>query len=177
MTKQPDIHHDFAAWTANKWASLVPEADATSASVAIRFIRTAEELAKSHNATIKPYKEQGVANIADFRILGLLRHLAGQGIASNHIAQHLDFEPATVSTRLNRLEKHRHIHREPHPTNRRTHHISLNPASAPLVDSIYKALIDNHTRFFNNLTTTEHQQLATLLTHITSPRHAMPSVQ
>jgi len=166
MTNQPDIHHDFAAWTAHQWANLVPEADATAASIAIRLIRTAEELSKSHNTTIKPFKKHGIANIADFRILGLLRHLNGQGISSNHIAQHLHFEPATVSTRLNRLEKHHHIHRTPHPTNRRTHHITLNPQSAPLVDTIYKALINNHTQFFNNLTPTEHQQLATLLTHI-----------
>jgi DNA-binding MarR family transcriptional regulator len=163
MTNPHDIHRNFAAWTAHNWAHLVPEADATAAAVAIRFIRAADELAKSHNNTIKPWKNQGIAKIEDFRILGLLRHLNGQGISSRDISQHLDFEPATVSSRLTRLEKHGHITRIAHPTNRRTHHIILNPDSAHIVDDIYQALVINHTNFFKSLPKNEHEQLADIL--------------
>jgi DNA-binding MarR family transcriptional regulator len=163
MTNPHDIHYDFAAWTAHNWAQLVPNADATAAAVAIRFIRTATELAKSHDAAIKPWKNQGITRIEDFRILGLLRHLDGQGISSQHIAEHLDFEPATVASRLKRLEQHGHITRIDHPSNRRTHHIILNPTSAPVVDDIYEALVNNHAKFFGAVSDTQHKQLANIL--------------
>lgn len=168
MAEAPDIHRDFAAWTAHNWSQLVPDADPTAAAVAIRFIRAADELAQSHAATIRPWKKHGISSIADFRILGLLRHRQGDGIATQRIAEHLHFEPATVSSRLTRLEKHGHVHRIDHPTSRRSHLLVLNPDSAELVDEVYVALVNNHTRFFAALDDREHDQLAEMLSRLTA---------
>lgn len=168
MADVPDVHRDFAAWTAYNWSRLVPDADPTAAAVAIRFIRAADELAHSHATTIRPWRKTGITSIADFRILGLLRHRDGEGIRTQHIAEHLHFEPATVSSRLARLEKHGHVQRIDHPTNRRSHLVILNPDSAQLVDDIYQALVDNHTRFFATLTDGEHDQLANMLGRLTN---------
>lgn len=163
MADAPDIHRDFAAWTAHNWSQLVPDADPTAATVAIRFIRAADELAHSHTITIRPWNKHGIASIADFRILGLLRHRNGEGIRTQRIAEHLHFEPATVSSRLARLEKHGHVQRIDHPTNRRSHLVVLNPDSAQLVDDIYQALVENHTQFFAVLANGEHNQLSDML--------------
>lgn len=159
----PNINTNFAAWTAQQWAMLVPEADSSAAKVAIRFTEVSTALRESHARTVRPWHNVGVSSVEDFRILGLLRHAGADGIKLSRIAEHLRFEPGTVSSRVTRLEKHGFIERHENPSDRRSKFVRLAAGREGEVDDIYRALVANHERFFSNLTIVEHQQLAELL--------------
>ena len=163
MADPPVRAEEFATWTAARWSELAPQEDSAAAEVAIRFIRVAHELSESHARAIRPWKEHGVNTIDDFRTLGLLRHVGEAGLRIQHIAEHLNAEPSTVSSRVARLEKYGLVERIEDSVDRRGHPVRLTADKETVIDEIYEALVANHQRFFSKLTSDEHSTLARYL--------------
>ncbi len=124
---------------------------------------TAKAFSQSHDRVIRPWRSNGVNTTDDFRTLGLLRHVADDGIRVQHIADHLGADPGTVSSRVARLERHGLVERIDDPSDGRAQLVRLVAGTESLVDDMYRALVNNRQRFFAALSVDERRLLADLL--------------
>ena len=163
VEKDPDIEKDFAAWTAGRWAQIVPDANSTAASVAIRLRVVSESLTLAQMEALRPWRDDGIKSMDDFRTLALICHVDPPGIFTYDIARHLGVGAGTISSRVDRLEQHGFIVRVPNPADRRTHHLQIHPDRVSDITAMYRALVADHESFFGQLSSEQHNALSELL--------------
>lgn len=79
------------------------------------------------------------------------------------ISQGLLFSSATITNRLDRLEKAGYIIRLPDPSDRRGTLIELTPEGAQVVDEVIQAHLANMSKLIDGLSPEEHKMLEGLL--------------
>ena len=158
---EPRIESDLAGWSAHRWSAVV--ADPGSHAVATELRATSAALEKAQLRALQPWRITGVKSLDDFETLGLLRHYGSPGLPIRRIADYLGAGVGTISTRIDRLERHRFIVRNPDRHDRRSHRVQLVAARCGDVDAMYRALLAVEERFFADLSRNKPNRLAALL--------------
>lgn len=164
MNSQMPIETIIAQWQQQR-----PDLDVAPMRVIGQLGRTAHFAALQ---TQRLFSESGLSS-SEFDILATLRR-SGTPFALNpsQIVSALMINNSTLTSRLDRLEKHGHISRVPIVGDRRSVHVQLTESGFQLIDGLVGRHVANERAMLSALNDEEQQQLVMLLAklerHLTS---------
>jgi MarR family transcriptional regulator, lower aerobic nicotinate degradation pathway regulator len=131
-------------------------------------------LQRAHN--LLRFQLQGVLegsgiHLGHVAIMGALAK--GYPLSQRELSEWTAIEKSSMVIFLDGLEKNGWIRRARHPTDRRTHAVSLTPAGAERLAILGPRLASVEEQFTSALSAKERKQLAALLTTLISDRHQL----
>lgn len=144
----------------DQWAAVRPDLDVSPMGIIGRLSRAAEVTGRQ----VRAYFDQHGLSRSEFDVLATLRRSgAPYRLTPGELTAATMSSAATVSNRLNDLERRALVTRQVDPANRRSIQVSLTPAGLDLVDGIVEGHLANERTVLDGLTATEQAELARLL--------------
>lgn len=143
-----------------QWEVVRPDLDVTPMGVVGRLTRASEVVGRR----LRDYFEPKGLTRSEFDVLATLRRSSDPyTLTPGELAHATMSSAATVTNRLNDLEKRGLLSRTVDPSNRRSVLVTLLPAGVELVDEVLAGHIDNENAALSSLTAKERDHLARLL--------------
>lgn len=158
---EPDPN-DPIEWKIHQWEKILPGRGFDRIEPAARILQLAASLVRDMDLIAK---REGLANQDDYQVLSALRistHL-GQVMTVTDAAAKLGSTTATIVNRVDRLEKLGYVERTPHPTDRRSLHLTITTEGIDCVQRIVVHRTQQRERWLSVLTDLERAHLTTLL--------------
>ena len=153
---------DSVEWRIQRWEQILPGGRFDRIEAAARIIQLADDLGAAMDRIAR---QESLANQDDYQVLSELRiaeHL-GQDQTITDIAAKLGSTTATVVNRVDRLENLGYVQRRPHPTDRRSLHLTITPQGTACVQRIVLQRTQQRDRFLAALSDEERVILTGLL--------------
>lgn len=116
----------------HQWAAARPDLDTSPMQVISPLKRTQQLL----NSALEPIYESAPVTSAELDILIRLRH-ADKPLIARRIAERVTLSRAAISKTLAKLERRAFVERQPNPADRRAALITITPAGADVVDTMF----------------------------------------
>ncbi len=158
---------DHIEWIIHQWDQILPGSGFDRIEPAARILQLAGVLVKEMD---KIAKGEGLVNQGDYQVLSILRisHHLGEEMTITDVASKLASTTATMVNRIDRLEALGYVRRTPHPTDRRSLHLSVTPEGIACVQRIVVLRTRRRERWLGGLTDEERDTLTRLLTKLAS---------
>lgn len=152
---------DFAERAASQWAQLYPDVDSSHILVVGRILRIAAAV------TARSEVELAVHGLTrgEFDVLCALRRV-DRALRPGEITTVTGASPASITKRLDRLVRDGLAERAASERDGRVVHVSLTPAGAGLVDTIFPDRVAHEAAVLDGLEDTERAQLGALLSQV-----------
>lgn len=148
-----------------RWEAILGDVGFDRIEAAARILACADVLAEAMDRIAQT---EGLANRNDYQALSILRWAKHEGhqLTVTDLATALGDTTATTANRIARLHTLGYINRLPHPTDRRSHHITITTAGAATAERMVLARTSQREQWLSALTDPERATLATLLTKL-----------
>ena len=158
---------DLTKWKIRLWEQILPDSGFERIEAAARILQCATYLTAAMDRIARA---EGLANQDDYQALSVLRlaRHAGQQLTATDIATSLDDTSATTTNRLSRLERLGYAKRDPHPTDRRSVHVTITPEGAASVERMVLARTRQREQWLAALTDEQRHDLTSLLARLTT---------
>lgn len=156
---------DPVRWKIRQWEQIIPGGGFDQIEPAARIVHHASRLTEAMDRIAR---REGLANRHDYQVLSVLRiaHHGGQRLTITELAAQLDSTTATMVNRIDRLEHHGLLQRTPHPTDRRSLHLTLTPTGIATAERMVQARTRQRRQWLTALTPDERTTLNTLLSQL-----------
>lgn len=156
---------DPVRWKIRQWEQIIPDCGFDQIEPAARIVHHAARLTEAMNQIAR---REGLANRHDYQVLSVLRiaHHSGQRLTITELADQLNSTTATMVNRIDRLQQHGLLQRTPHPTDRRSLHLTLTPTGTATVERMVQARTRQRQQWLTALTTHQRATLNTLLSKL-----------
>jgi len=150
--------HDYVDRLRAQWAERLPELDTRAADVVARILRIAALVGHAHERAL----EAEDLNRGEFELLAALRR-ADRPLRAREITTVTESPGASITKRIDRLERAGLVERTVPERDRRGVLVSLTPAGVELVDRLFPAQVAREGAALTGLDAAERARLAELL--------------
>lgn len=121
------------------------------------------DLSHRFKARLRASLTDGAPDLAPFQAKALSAIGRHPGLLPNQLADRSGRDKAQIARVLKDLEERGLIARSPHPTDRRTHCLSLTPAGETVFQHLQRSRVQIARQMMDGLTPAEQQQISALL--------------
>jgi len=145
-----------------RWEAILGDVGFDRIEAAARILACADVLAEAMDRIAQT---EGLANRNDYQALATLRWAQHEDrqLTVTDLAAALGDTTATTTNRISRLHTLGYIKRTPHPTDRRSQHITITPAGAASAERMVLARTSQREQWLSALTDHQRATLTTLL--------------
>ncbi|MFC8732338.1 MarR family winged helix-turn-helix transcriptional regulator [Luteimicrobium sp. NPDC057192] len=158
MEVREDGHHDYVDRLRAQWAERIPGLDTSSAEVVARVLRIGALVGHANDRALE---DEGL-NRGEFELLAALRR-ADRPLRAREITTVTESPGASITKRLDRLERDGLVERTVPERDRRGVLVALTPAGVALVDRLFPEQIAREASAVSALSAEDRERLGGLL--------------